>query len=400
MLYELQPGPQPWPKGREAQVYHEACEQVVLAEELGFDYIWAVEHHGLTGYSSSSAPETFLSWVAGKTSRIRIGHGVVQTNKGTNHLVRVAEKAAALDIISNGRLEFGTGRGFTHEELGVFGVNPDDTRPMQEHAMRNLPKMWAEEYFELDDELYQVPRRRLHPRPVQEPHPPIWMACTQPSSWALAGELGAGVLAFGFAAPGALAEAIKAYRTASADAKTPYGVVTDQIAFAPPMFCALDEREALETAAPAILFFMECNFRYVLQWAETDSKDYEFYKLIGTDILKLPELTEQEKAGLSPQAQTIKAGVKAGLFCVGTPDQCRKFVRGYAEQDVDQLLLINQLGSLTNEQIQRSMRLFGTEVLPEFSESFAAGVAEGGYQETSFGSAANVRPANVGAGAL
>ena len=95
------------------------------------------------------------------------------------------------------------------------------------------------------------------------------------------------MLAFGFAAPGVLAEAITGYRTASAQAKTPYGVVTDQIAFAPPMFCAEDETEALETAAPAILFFMECTFRYVMQWAETDSKDYEFYKLVGTDILKL-----------------------------------------------------------------------------------------------------------------
>jgi alkanesulfonate monooxygenase SsuD/methylene tetrahydromethanopterin reductase-like flavin-dependent oxidoreductase (luciferase family) len=371
-LYELQPGPHPWADGREAQVYHEAAQQVVLAEQLGFDYVWAVEHHGLTGYSSSSAPEAFLSWVAGKTSRIRIGHGVVQTNKGTNHLVRVAEKAAALDIISEGRLEFGTGRGFTHEELGVFGVDPNDTRPMQEHAMRNLPAIWAEDEFELHDEYYEVPRRRLHPKPVQKPHPPMWMACTQPNSWALAGSIGAGVLAFGFASPGELEQAISSYREASAAASTPYGVVNNQVAFAPPMFCSLDEREALETAAPAILFFMECNFRYVMQWAETDAEDYAFYKKIGTDILKLPELTEEEKEGLSPQAQMIKAGVKAGLFCVGTPDQCREFVRGYEAQGVDQMLMICQLGTLTDEQIQGSMKLFGAEVLPEFSSTLTA----------------------------
>jgi alkanesulfonate monooxygenase SsuD/methylene tetrahydromethanopterin reductase-like flavin-dependent oxidoreductase (luciferase family) len=366
ILFELQPGPEPWPEGREYAVYHEALEQVILAEELGIDYAWAVEHHGLTGYSSSSSPETFLSWVAGQTSRIRIGHGVVQTNKGTNHLIRVAERAAALDIISAGRLEFGTGRGFTHEELAVFGVRPEDTRPMQEHAMRALPRIWAEPEFELDDRFYQVPRRRLHPRPVQRPHPPMWMACTQPSSWALAGELGAGVLAFGFASPGELSGAICSYRAASARANPPYGLVNDQIAFAPPMFCAPDEREALELAAPAILFFMECNFRYVMQWKDTAAADYAFYRQVGTDILKLPELTEGEKRGLSPGAAMIKAGVKAGLFCVGTPAQCREFVAGYQAQDVDQLLLICQLGSLTNQQIQRSMRLFGAEVLPEF----------------------------------
>lgn len=366
LLFELEPGPEPWTDEREYDVYHEALEQVILGEELGWDYAWAVEHHFLTGYSSSSAPETFLAWAAGKTDRIRLGHGVIQLAKGINHIVRTAERTAALDIICDGRLDVGSGRGFTAEEVEAFGIDPADTRPLQEHGMRALPQMWTSGVVEFDDEFYQVPRRRLHPRPIQKPHPPLWMAVTQPASWTLAGELGAGVLAFGFATPGELAPAMASYRAGAAVAPRPYGVVNNQIAFAVTMYCAPTDDEALEAAAPAILFWMECNYGYVKQWSKSDAKDYEFYKLVGTDIIDLPELSEDEKKGLSPQAQVIKQGVKANLFCVGSPETCRRVVQYYADAGVDQLIVLSQLGALANNQIQDSMRLFAAEVKSAF----------------------------------
>jgi alkanesulfonate monooxygenase SsuD/methylene tetrahydromethanopterin reductase-like flavin-dependent oxidoreductase (luciferase family) len=349
----------------EYDIYHQALEQSVLAERIGFDYVWAVEHHGLTGYSSCTSPEVFLTWVAANTERVRIGHGVVQTAKGVNHLVRVAERVGALDIVSNGRVEFGSGRGFTHAELQVFGVSPGDTRPMQLHAMRNLPKIWAEGSVELDDEFYQVPRTRVHPRVVQRPHPPMWMACTQPDTWKIAGELGCGVLAFGFAEPGQLEQAIAEYREAIANCNTPYGVVNDQIAFAPPMFCHEDENTALETAAPGVQFFVESNFGYVMQWAQTEYDDYRYYRDIGEGLLQLPELTEQEKAGLSPSAALLKAGVKSNLFCVGTPEQCREFCQYYFDAGIDQLIFNCQLGHIGHDDIMGSLRLFGSDVLPK-----------------------------------
>ncbi|WP_182481158.1 LLM class flavin-dependent oxidoreductase [Nocardioides immobilis] len=372
-LYELEPGPEPWPERREYDVYHEAAEQVVLTEELGFDYAWVVEHHFLTGYSSSSAPEVFLGWLAAQTSRIRLGHGVLQFSKGVNHLVRIAERTAALDLICDGRLDVGSGRGFTNEEVVAFGVDPDDTRPMQEHGMRNLPKLWCEDEFELNDEFYSMPPRRLHPKPIQTPHPPMWMAATQPSSWELAGQLGAGVLAFGLGTPDELDAAIRSYRTAAAQAQTPYGLVNNTVAFAPTFYCAETDEEALETAAPSLLFWLECNYGFVKGWSKSDSRDYEFYKRVGTDIISLPELTDEEKRGLSPQAQVIRQGVKSNLFCVGSPETCRNVVQYYADRDVDQLILMAQLGDMTNKQIQDSLRLFGAEVMPEFTTS-AAGV--------------------------
>jgi alkanesulfonate monooxygenase SsuD/methylene tetrahydromethanopterin reductase-like flavin-dependent oxidoreductase (luciferase family) len=369
LLYELEPGPEPWSEDREFQVYHEAAGQAVYAEKLGWDYVWAVEHHGLTGYSSSSSPEAWLAFVAAQTTRVRLGHGVVQTARGVNNLVRIAERAAALDVLSKGRLEFGTGRGFTHAELKVFGVSPDDTRPMQEHAMRHLPHIWANGVVELDDEFYTVPRTRIHPKTVQRPHPPMWLAATQPSTWGLAGQLGAGVLAFGFANPGQLEEAIAEYRTQIANCQSPYGVVTNQILFAPPTYCAEDETEALEVSGEHVMFFVQKNLEFVNQWAAQDFKDYSYYSHVGEDILKIPPLREEEKQGLSSTAQLIKAGRKAGLFCVGTPDQCREFVGSYESAGINQLAFICQLGGLTDDQVRDSMRLLGEKVIPEYSDT-------------------------------
>jgi alkanesulfonate monooxygenase SsuD/methylene tetrahydromethanopterin reductase-like flavin-dependent oxidoreductase (luciferase family) len=365
--FELQPGRPPWTATREFEVYHESLAQLVLAEELGFDYAWPVEHHFLTGYSSSSAPEVFIAWAAGQTERIRLGHGVIQASKGTNHLVRVAERTAALDIITKGRLDVGFGRGISHEELAAYSVNPDDARPMQVHALETLPKIWVEPTFELDDEFYEFPRRTLHPKPIQTPHPPLWMAANQPDSWKIAGERGIGVLSFGFSAPGKMTEAIALYRSLVANAVTPYGLVNDQVAFSCPTFVADTDEEALETFAPHMLFFLECIYRYLNQWSDTESHDYEFYRKVSS-VISMPELTEGEKRGLSSEAQVIRQGVKAGLFCVGSPQTCRETLRPFAAADVDQLIINTQVGSLTDRQIQDSMRRFAAEVMPEFSQ--------------------------------
>jgi alkanesulfonate monooxygenase SsuD/methylene tetrahydromethanopterin reductase-like flavin-dependent oxidoreductase (luciferase family) len=370
-LYELMPGRPPWPEGREEQVYHEAIEQLVLTEELGFDYAWAVEHHFLEGYSSNSAPETFLAWAAGQTSRIRLGHGVVQLSKQMNHLVRVAERTAAIDIMSRGRLDVGTGRGFTADEVKAFGVDPAQTRPMQIHGMRTLPHLWAADQFELDDEFYTMPPHTLHPRPYQQPHPPLWMACTQPESWRMAGELGSGVLSFGFSPPDQLREQMATYRAAIATAERPYGVVNEQVAFATPFLCAETDEEALEAAAEAVLWFVECSFKFIGQWSQVDAKGYEFYRKLGTDFIPMPDLTPEEAAGLSPQAQAVKKGVKSGVFCVGSPQTCADVVQRYVDHGVDQLILVAQLGYMTNDLIQDSLRRFAAEVMPRFAADTA-----------------------------
>ncbi|HWW44935.1 MAG TPA: LLM class flavin-dependent oxidoreductase, partial [Acidimicrobiia bacterium] len=131
--------------GNERQVIHDCVEQAVLAEAVGFDRVWAVEHHCLKWYAHMSAPEVFLTWVAARTERIRIGHGVVCMPFNYNHPVRVAERAAMLDLLSNGRLDLGAGRGATLQEMSAMGVDPARTYLEVEEALRMLGSMWRGE---------------------------------------------------------------------------------------------------------------------------------------------------------------------------------------------------------------------------------------------------------------
>ena len=126
VFYELSV-PRPWDREVERSVYMNALEQVRLADELGFDQVWCVEHHFLEEYSHSSAPELFLTACAMQTKNIRVGHGIVVCVPQFNHPIRIAERAAVLDILSGGRLEFGTGRSATWTELAGFQANQNST---------------------------------------------------------------------------------------------------------------------------------------------------------------------------------------------------------------------------------------------------------------------------------
>ena len=198
----------------EAQVLKECVDQAVYAEEMGFDRVWAVEHHCLKWYAHMSAPETFLSFVAGRTERIRIGHGVVCLPFRMNHPVKVAERVATLDVLSNGRVDFGIGKGGTAQETGAFQTDPEDIPDMLETSARMIPEMWRQEEFEHHGELMDIPPRPIIPKPYQDPHPPMYLACTREVTLNQAGEWGLGALVLGFAGPDDIAQKNRVYRAA------------------------------------------------------------------------------------------------------------------------------------------------------------------------------------------
>ena len=146
LFYELSV-PRPWTRESERTVYNNALEQVKLADELGFDQVWAVEHHFLEEYSHCPAPELFLTACAMLTKEIRVGHGIIVCVPEFNHPIKIAEKTAVLDILSGGRLEVGTGRSATWTELAGFNANPDDTKKSWDEFVRCLPKMWTSEQY-------------------------------------------------------------------------------------------------------------------------------------------------------------------------------------------------------------------------------------------------------------
>ena len=127
--------PRPWEDGAEHRLYEDALEQIELGDRVGFDYVWEEEHHFLEEYSHSSAPEVFLAAVSQRTKRIRLGHGIVQIPPKVNHPARVAERIATLDLISDGRLDFGTGESSSAAELGGFLVGREQKRDMWDDAL-------------------------------------------------------------------------------------------------------------------------------------------------------------------------------------------------------------------------------------------------------------------------
>ncbi|HEY8123242.1 MAG TPA: LLM class flavin-dependent oxidoreductase, partial [Myxococcota bacterium] len=135
--------PRPWSEGLEHKLFQDALAQVELADALGFDYAWEVEHHFLEEYSHSSAPEVFLAACSQRTKQIRLGHGIVLMPPAYNHPARIAERIATLDLVSNGRVEWGTGESASRSELEGFGINPAERRAMWRETIEQTANMLA-----------------------------------------------------------------------------------------------------------------------------------------------------------------------------------------------------------------------------------------------------------------
>ena len=191
--------PRPWNDGDEHKLFKDALAQVELADRLGIDYIWEVEHHFLEEYSHSSAPEVFLAACSQRTRQIRLGHGIVLMPPGYNHPARVAERIATLDLISDGRVDWGTGESSSRIELEGFDIDPKRKHDMWEETVRETARMMAAEpYPGFEGRYFSMPHRNVVPKPLQKPHPPIWVACSNRETIKIAARMGIGALTFAF----------------------------------------------------------------------------------------------------------------------------------------------------------------------------------------------------------
>ena len=359
IIYELQMQ-KPWDdRVNEYNIYHNALEQIELADRLGFDYAWEVEHHFLEEYSHSSSPEVFLAAASQRTQNIRLGHGIALLPNPFNHPIRVAERAAALDIVSNGRVDLGTGRSVTEQELGGFGIDPADSRPMWEEAIQMIPKMWTTDSFSWEGDYFVVPPRNVLPKPVQKPHPPLWMACTQPESFRIAGSKGIGALSFGFIAPGVLEASLTVYRNAIGDAEPVGAFVNNQFAATTFACVAPTDEEAIEYGRPAAEFFQESLGILFVPWGKSSNvpESYRYYQTLA-------QMVEQRLA--ESDGSRFEEGIEAGALLVGSPERARKVVQNYIDAGVDQLILLVQAGRIPHEKCMQTIKLFGEEVIPAF----------------------------------
>ena len=243
LFYELSV-PRPWDRESEREVYNRALEQVVLADELGFDQVWAVEHHFLEEYSHCPAPELFLTACAMRTKKMRVGHGIIVCVPEFNHPIKIAERTAVLDILSGGRLEVGTGRSATWTEVGAFGIDPDSTKEMCDEVIRAIPKMWTEDEFEWHGKYFSMPPRNVLPKPIQDPHPPMWVAVSSPETAVQAAERGIGMLGVTLGTPADYRRLVADYRRIIRYCDPVGKFVNDQVGAFTIVHCAASEEQA------------------------------------------------------------------------------------------------------------------------------------------------------------
>src|SRR5215831_8344962 len=191
LFYQIQV-PKPWTASSESQRIYEALEQIPYAEEYGFESVWFSEHHFRPVWSHNSAPDLTLAAVSQRTSRIRLGIGVVLAP--IHHPLHVAARMATLDILSRGRVDVGLGRTGYPYQLTPYGSDLRDTRGMWQEFAEVLPRIWTQEEISYDGRYYQIPRREVLPKLLQRPHPPLWSACGSDETARQTGSLGMGGL--------------------------------------------------------------------------------------------------------------------------------------------------------------------------------------------------------------
>ncbi len=346
--------PKPWDGGAEQRLFDEALEQVELADRLGIDYAWEVEHHFLEEYSHSSAPEVFLAAASQRTEQIRLAHGIVLMPQGYNHPARVAERIATLDLVSHGRVDFGTGESASRSELEGFAIDPEIKREQWRENVEQVANMMAmDPYPGYEGKYWSMPTRNVVPKPVQRPHPPLWVACSNRETIHLAAQLGIGALTFTFVDYDEAQHWVTDYYETFKNECVPIGhAVNPNIALLSGFSINPDEQVALDRGIDGLRFF---------QFALGHFYRAGNHKPGRTDIWQ-QYLAQRDNLVSGDMAGNITAARGA----IGTPDQVRAHLRQFADMGVDQTLFIQQGGNNKHADICDSLRLFASDVMPEF----------------------------------
>ena len=352
LFYELSV-PRPWTRESERTVYMNALEQVKLADELGFDYVWAVEHHFLEEYSHCPSPELFLTACAMVTKRIRVGHGIVVCVPEFNHPIKIAEHTATLDILSGGRLDVGTGRSATWTELGGFNADPDLTKQTWDEFVRCLPKMWTSEKYSYQGRFWSMPPRTILPKVYQRPHPPLWVAVTSPGTELDAADRGLGSLGLTFGMFAEQERKIAEYRRRIQQCNPVGEFVNDTVATVNFLYCNEDEKVGFDTGR---------------RMADT-------FNYLATQLISAREVyptRSYQSLGLLPQLRRQATGPDANRqggdgLCFGDPARITAALQRWQSVGVDCVnFLLNTNEVIPQADVLASLKLFAREVMPAF----------------------------------
>ena len=370
LLYEIE-APQPWagehPWGQrtaEREAYRQSLEQIALADRKGFETVWCVEHHFREGRSHMPCNEAVLGALSQTTENIRLGFGVTLTPHEFIHPARVAEKVATVDLLSQGRVEWGLGRSTPMEQI-AFHVDRDRSKEKMRLAAKTVVGMWEQEYYEEHSEFLDFPSRMVTPKPYQYPHPPVWMAANAESGAEIAGRDACGLLCFSILQPlSQLKPVIDTYRAAQKKAEPLTSVSTNKVGIYTLVHCAKSRRD----------FDTNRLWESVWWWYTTVAAF-----TIKWELAHLPE--EQKNAAfplLDKQARgdfDIEQFDKEDMVILGTPEECLEKFLKYEAAGIDQVLCYVKFGYLPHEAVMESISLLGDYVIPELKKSGATRTA-------------------------
>jgi alkanesulfonate monooxygenase SsuD/methylene tetrahydromethanopterin reductase-like flavin-dependent oxidoreductase (luciferase family) len=338
------------PAGAEHARLMRELDLAVACDAAGFKYVWSVEHHFLEEYSHLSASETFLPYVAARTQRVHVGSAIWNLTPPVNHPARVAERVAMLDHLSEGRFEFGTGRGSSSTEFKGFGIpDGDTTRAMFDESLREILRMWREPRYAHQGRFFSMPERTVLPKPWTRPHPPLWMACGSPSTFERAARLGVGALCFSLGTPRDFAPLIKTYKDNIRHAEPVGAYVNDNVACVTQLVC-LEDRQA----ARRVAIGMGSGYHTSLVFRYLDT----FPRPAG--IPAWPALIPE------PTPEQLDERIASGNRLVGDPDEVARGVQMYADVGCDQLIFGVLASTQPQDTARASVALFGREVIPRF----------------------------------
>lgn len=338
---------------KEAELFRNSLAQAKLADEIGYHCVWEVEHHGLYEYSHSSAPEIFLSFVAAQTSRVRIGHGCTLLPYRYNHPIRVAERIATLDILSGGRVNWGSARSGSRVEREAFEVDVPTIHAQWLEALDMIPQMWNSEPYSYKGQFFDIPLTHVLPKPVQRPHPPMFAACNRPDDAVAVGKLGLGALCMAMHRDEALKNHVLEYREAVSGAKPVGRSINNHFACNAAAFVLKDDNEACRHGLRGAMYFTQAMVHYY-------GKERPVGRInISRDFLPDDYVQGFRRVRNTPQSQLSSI--------IGDACAARESVQRFADAGVDELILVMQTGTSPHELTMESIRTFGEKVIPFFS---------------------------------
>jgi alkanesulfonate monooxygenase SsuD/methylene tetrahydromethanopterin reductase-like flavin-dependent oxidoreductase (luciferase family) len=385
----------PWPPEHERVILTDTLEQARAADRAGFEVWWQVEHHGAPEFSYSSAPEVVLTAIAMATKRMHVGHAGALAPFKINGPMRVAERAATLDILSGGRFELGLAKS-GGKEWETFGVNPETARSELHEALRMIPKMWTDPNFSWKSDIIDIPERDVVPKPFQKPHPRLWQTSSSPDSFRMAGELGIGVLGTTLLSPvGFMKSMLDEYDAGIAACKTPAGkFINNQKGVFTFVHVAESRKQAIESGAawsalwyvhaapivfrvPRKIWWDQIRAGLNPQLARNLVNNQQTAALTGDDptsledtpnelpVIKLLKRMARDETVSFEEAHAVTEELDSVI--IGDPDHCRKKMESYRKIGTDRLMCLMQFGRIAHESVMSSMRLTGEHLIPHFA---------------------------------